>query len=84
MSVFYGRRFLSVLMGALTVLGSSVASAGKKRLGRDTKVSSARRARKKIGEGNGKGRKRRRLKADREVEDVGGLRSVLSATLIRL
>ena len=79
MSDFRCKRFLSVLMGALTVLGSSVASAGKRRMKKDVlgseKSSSRRRTNRNIRRKHG-----RNIKADLKVNGVNGLEGVLKET----
>ena len=76
MSNFYGKRFLSSLLGALSVLGSPVASAVGGKLGKgnlkDEVESSAGRSK-----NGGKGGK---LEVNREVKSVNGLKEVLKET----
>ncbi len=75
MSNFYSKRFLSSLVGALTVLGSPVASAGKNGSGRGDLGKGVHSASRDKNNGSlGK------LKSSREVKSVDGLKKVLKET----
>ena len=75
MSNFYGKRFLSSLLGALSVLSSPVASAGKNELGRGDLGEGVHSSSRDKNNGN-----LGELKSNREVKSVDGLKKVLKET----